>query len=58
MPEAIVTRILRLPGYGVYRSQAEETTSRLYLWIRQSSATPYYVCPGCGISGREVDPGE
>jgi len=54
MPDAIVTRVLRLPGYGVYASQAEETTSTLYLWIRQTAPTPYYVCPGCGISVRDV----
>ena len=31
MPEAIVTRILQLPGYGVYAWEAEATTATLTL---------------------------
>jgi len=56
MPEAIVTRLLRLTGYGVYTHEFDETTSRLTLWVRQVAAAPYYVCGGCGISvsAREV----
>ena len=54
MPNAIVSRVLRLPGYGVYASEVEETTSTLCLWIRQTAPTPVYVCPGCGISVRDV----
>jgi len=54
MPDAIVTRVLRLPGYGVYAYQADETTSTLYLWIRQAGARPAYVCNGCGRSVRDI----
>lgn len=54
MPEAIVSRILRLPGYGAYAWEADEVTGVLWLSIRQTTATPYYVCGGCGISVRDV----
>ena len=54
MPDAIVSRVLRLPGFEVYAYEADETTSRLELRIRQRGATPYYVCNGCGISVRDV----
>ena len=54
MPEAIVSRILQLPGYGVYAWEADEATGVLWLAIRQPTATPYYVCGGCGISVRDV----
>jgi len=54
MPEEMVSRILRLPGYGVYAWEAEELTGTLRLWIRQSAPEAYYVCGGCGISVRDV----
>jgi transposase len=54
MPEAIVTRLLRLPGYGVYAWEADEETSTLTLAIRQTAREPFYVCGGCGIAGRYV----
>jgi transposase len=54
MPEAIVSRILRLPGYGVYACDADETAGTLWLWVRQTTPEPYYVCGGCGISVRDV----
>src|SRR3989338_2535011 len=54
MPEAMVSRILRVPGYGVYACEAEETTGRLWLWVRQTAREPYYVCGGGGISVRDV----
>jgi hypothetical protein len=54
MPEAIVTRILRLAGYAAYAHELEETTSRLTLWVRQMADAPYYACGGCGISIRDV----
>ena len=46
MPEEMVSRILRLPGYGVYAWEAEEGTGTLRLWVRQTAAEPYYVCGG------------
>src|SRR3990167_2199963 len=54
MPEAMVSRILRVPGYGVYACEAEETTGRLWLWVRQTAREPYYVCGGGGVSVRGV----
>lgn len=57
MPEGIVSRILRLPGYGAYAWEADEVTGVLWLSIRQTTATPYYVCGGCGISVRDVHSG-
>ncbi len=54
MPEEIVSRILRLPGYGIYAWQADEAANTLTLAIRQTAEEPYYVCGGCGISVREV----
>src|SRR6266852_944715 len=53
MPEEIVTRILRLPGYGVYGWEMDEATNTLTLSIRQTADEPYYVCGGCGISRGE-----
>jgi transposase len=54
MPDQIVTRILRLPGYGVYGAEMDDATNTLILAIRQIAAEPYHVCSGCGISVREV----
>src|SRR5262245_29065761 len=34
MPEGIVTRVLRLPGYGIYAWEADELVNTLTLWIR------------------------
>ena len=54
MPEAIVTRLLRLAGYETYAHEVDEPTSRLTLWVRQVADEPFYVCGGCGISIRDV----
>jgi transposase len=54
MPEAIVTRLLRLAGYEAYAHEVDEPTSRLTLWVRQAAKEPYYACGGCGISIRDV----
>jgi hypothetical protein len=45
----IVTRILRLPGYGVYAWEADEATNTLILALRQAACEPFYVCRGGGI---------
>ena len=54
MPEAIVTRILRVAGYAVYAHKVEEAANTLTLWVRQATDEPSYVWGGCGISIREV----
>jgi len=48
MPEEIVARLLRLPGYGVYRWDADEGANTLTLWIRPTAERPAYLCGGCG----------
>ena len=52
MPDEIVTRILRLPGYGIYRWEAADAVHTLTLWIRQTAEEPSYICGGCGIGQR------
>ena len=54
MPEEMVSRILRLPGYGVYAWEVDEAAGILTLAIRQTRSEPYYACGGCGISIRDV----
>ena len=53
MPDTIVSRVLRLPGYGVYAWEAEDATSILRLWVRPTGE-PAYVCGGCGQPGRAL----
>jgi len=53
MPE-IVSRIMRLPGDGIYHWEVDEAVNTLSLWIRQTAGEPYYICGGCGISVREI----
>ncbi len=50
MPDASVTRLLALPGYGVYRQEVDEERQVLTLWVRPSGKRPYHRCRGCGIS--------
>jgi transposase len=47
MPEEIVSRILRVPGYRVYRYEVEETAATLRLWVRASDPARPYTCGGC-----------
>jgi transposase len=54
MPESIVSRILRLPGYGVSAWTADEASSTLTLWVRQRARTSSYVCGSCDGSSRDV----
>ena len=54
MPEEIVARILRLPGYGVYAWEADEAANTLTLSIRQTGGAPAYRCGSCGISRHEI----
>ncbi len=49
MPEDILGRVLWLPGYGVYASHFNETTSTVTAWMRQTARTPFYTCGGCGV---------
>ena len=44
MPEDILGRILRLPGYGAYQTAFDEESSTATLWIRQVGKQPSYTC--------------
>jgi transposase len=50
MPEAMVTRILRLSGYGVYHHVFDEVVQTVTCWVRPMGSAPYYCCPTRGIS--------
>jgi transposase len=50
MPDASVTRLLAIPGYGVYRQVLDEDRQTLTLWVRPLGKRPYHCCRGCGIS--------
>lgn len=52
MPDAIVARILRLPGCGVTTWEADEQTGTLPLWPRRRGEV--YVCGRCGRWRRHV----
>jgi transposase len=54
MPEEIVARILRLPGYGAYAREADEARNTLTLAVRQTAETPAYRCGTCGLACRDV----
>lgn len=54
MPEGIVGRILRLPGYEAERWEFEESESTLRIWVRASGRNPFFTCNGCGIGTRAV----
>lgn len=49
MPEDIVGRVLRLPGYGAYDWKFDEDSSTLTIRVRQGGPNPSYTCKGCGI---------
>lgn len=50
MPEAIVARILRLPGYGVNQHIFDEERQTVTCWVRPTDQAPYCCCPGCHVS--------
>ncbi len=52
MPEAIVARILRLPGYGGYQHIFDEERQTVTCWVRPPDQAPYCCCPGCHVSTR------
>lgn len=54
MPEDIVRRILRLPGWKVLRQHFEEEASTVTLWVRKIGSSPAHVCGGCGVGKRRV----
>jgi len=53
MPEEIVGRILRLPGYRVYDVKFDEERLEARLWVKQVVDTSY-TCGGCGVERADV----
>lgn len=49
MPESILWRVLRLPGYRPYRIEFDETASAAKVWVRQAGKSASYTCAGCGV---------
>ena len=54
MPDEMVARILRLPGYGVYAWEADEALNTLTLAVRQTAETPAYRCGSCGVACQDI----
>jgi hypothetical protein len=54
VPDDIVDRVVRLPGYGVYRAVFDEETFAATLWVRQRVSEPFFTCNGCGVGVREA----
>src|SRR5215468_6549569 len=48
MSESEWTKILRWPGYRVYRSEINEAAKTLRLWVRRKRGTRKLECSGCG----------
>jgi transposase len=48
MSESEWTKILRWPGYRVYRSEINEGTKTLRLWVRGKRGNHKLECSGCG----------
>lgn len=42
------TKILRWPGYRVYRSEIDEKGKTLRLWVRRKRGNRKLICSGCG----------
>jgi transposase len=49
MPESILWRVVRLPGYRAYRIEFDEAASTAKVWVRQAGKSASYTCAGCGI---------
>jgi hypothetical protein len=48
MSESEWTKILRWPGYRVYRSEINEEAKTLRLWVRRKRGNRKLECSGCG----------
>lgn len=54
MTDSEWTKILRWPGYRVYRSEINETAKTLRLWVRRKRGNLKLVCSGCGRRVQEI----
>ena len=48
------TRVLGWPGYRVHRSEIDEQTKELKLWVRRKAGNRKLVCSGCGRRVNEI----
>ena len=48
------TRILGWPGYRVWRSEIDQSSKRLKLWVRRKRGNRVLVCSGCGRRVAEI----
>lgn len=48
------TKILRWPGYQVYRCEIDEERKTLKLWVRRKRGTKKLICSGCGRHCGEI----
>lgn len=53
MPEEIVGRILRLPGYRVCDVKVDDERATLVIWVKQAGGTSH-TCSGCGVEREDV----
>ena len=54
MSESEWTKILRWPGYRVYRSEINEEAKTLRLWVRRKRGNCKLECSGCGRRMGEI----
>ncbi len=54
MRESEWTKVLRWPGYRVYRQEINESAKTLKLWVRRKRGNRKLVCSGCGRKLSEV----
>jgi len=54
MSESAWTKILGWPGYRVYRSEINEDSKTVRLWVRRKRGNRKLVCSGCGQAVKEI----
>ncbi len=54
MPESILWRVVRLPGYRPYRIEFDEAASTAKVWVRQAGKSASYTCGGCVIGVQDT----
>jgi len=54
MSESEWTKILGWPGYRVYRSEINEDSKTVRLWVRRKRGNRKRVCSGCGQAVKEI----